>query len=184
LAPSSTGIKRRLDDDVFELADVGKPSLGLDDHLEILRIRRRLLAELAGGHLDVLLGNGVDHVLGGQVVGLDLVRVEPDAHAVLVGAVDVAGAHARYARDFVAHAQVGVVGDEQVVEGAVRRLHGDGQEHGRGFFLHRDALALHFRRQAGQALVDPVLDQDGGDIQVGADVEGHGQGVGTVAGAL
>jgi hypothetical protein len=138
-------------------------------------IRGGLLADLAGGDLDILLGNGVDHILGREPVGLDLVRIEPDAHAVFVAAVDADRAHARDAREFVAHAQVGVVGQKQVVEGAVRRLQGDAHKDGGGFFLHRDALALHLLGQAGQGLVHAVLHEHRGHIHVGADLEGHGQ---------
>ena len=66
-----------LDDDVGELLRVGEPALGVDGQLELLPLRHRLLADLPGGHLDVLLGDGGDHVHGAQAERGQLVRVEP-----------------------------------------------------------------------------------------------------------
>ena len=54
-----------------------------DRELEGLAVGHRRLAELAGGDLDVLLGDRVDHVRGGQVAERHLLRVEPDPHAVV-----------------------------------------------------------------------------------------------------
>ena len=51
--------------------------------LEILTLRRRRRADLAGGDFLALLLDGVDHVLRRQGPRLKQVRVHPDAHRVL-----------------------------------------------------------------------------------------------------
>ena len=56
-----------LDDDVAELLRLDQPAQRADRQLELLARRDRLLADLPGGHLDVLLADGRDHVAGGQV---------------------------------------------------------------------------------------------------------------------
>ena len=53
-----------LDDDVAELLGVGQPAQGVDRQLELLALGDRLLADLAGGDLQVLLADGGDHVVG------------------------------------------------------------------------------------------------------------------------
>jgi len=40
-------------------------------------------AKLAGGNFDVLLGESIDDVGGGELAGGELDRVEPDAHGIL-----------------------------------------------------------------------------------------------------
>ena len=57
----------RLDDDVAELLRVGEPAQGVDGQLELLALGHRLLADLPGGHLQVLLADGGDHVHGAEV---------------------------------------------------------------------------------------------------------------------
>ena len=61
------------------------------------------LADLAGRHLDVLLLNGIDDVRGGQVAERHLLRVEPDAHAVVALAEVGDVAHAVEPGQFVAN---------------------------------------------------------------------------------
>ena len=75
-----------LDDDVLELFGVGKPAQRIDGELEDLVVRNRRAAELSRNHLDVLLLDRLLHVERGEAVGLQLVGVEPDPHAVLAGA--------------------------------------------------------------------------------------------------
>ena len=53
-----------LDDDVAELLRVGQPAQGVDGELELLALGDGLLADLAGGDLQVLLGDGRHHVGG------------------------------------------------------------------------------------------------------------------------
>ncbi len=53
-----------LEDDVAELLGLGEPAQRVDRQLELLAAGDGLLADLAGGDLQVLLVDGVDHVLG------------------------------------------------------------------------------------------------------------------------
>jgi hypothetical protein len=101
-----------LDDDVVELGGTGEPAHHAHRNLEgLLRVRGRL-AELAGGNLDVLLDQRVDHVGGGEAASGQAHRVEPDAHGVLALAEDHDVAHAGHALDGVLHVDIEVVGDE------------------------------------------------------------------------
>ena len=51
-----------LDDDVGELFGIDQPPQGVDGELKLLPFGNRLLADLSGGHLHVLLGDGGDDV--------------------------------------------------------------------------------------------------------------------------
>src|SRR6185437_5986248 len=72
-----------LDNNVVELSGVGKASNDAHRNLiGMIRIRRRL-ADLAGGNLNVLLGERVGNVGCSEAAGRELGRVEPYAHGVL-----------------------------------------------------------------------------------------------------
>src|ERR1700736_6577462 len=60
------------------------PSEGVHGVLEVLALGDRRLADLPGRHLHVLLAQDADHVAGRQVPRLELIRVQPDAHAVVL----------------------------------------------------------------------------------------------------
>ena len=72
-----------LEDDVAELLFRVEPAQGAHGELEGLARRDRLLADRPGGDLKVLVLDGVDDVRGGQAARGQLVRVEPEAHAVI-----------------------------------------------------------------------------------------------------
>ena len=72
-----------LDDDLAELLLGGQPAQGVEHELIILPLGHRLLADVAGGHLDVLLLNGLDDFAGRHVQRRQFLRIEPGAHAVL-----------------------------------------------------------------------------------------------------
>ena len=82
-------------------------------------LRRRRLADLAGRHLDVLRLHGDDDVLGVQAVGRQLLRIEPEPHAVIALAEIGDVADAGQTRQLVADLDRGVVAQLQV--GAARR---------------------------------------------------------------
>ena len=65
-----------------------QPAEGAQRVLEVLARGDRRLADLPGRHLHVLLAQDPDHVAGRQVPRRQLVRVEPDAHAVVLLAED------------------------------------------------------------------------------------------------
>ena len=72
----------RLEHDIGELLGGLQARLGGDGGGDKLVVRRRLGTDLAGRHLVVLRLDGRDHVARHQLVGGQLVGVEPDAHGV------------------------------------------------------------------------------------------------------
>src|SRR5207245_2695648 len=72
-----------LEDDVFKLLFLDQAALGGDGELKALPLSGRRLPDLPGRHLDVLLLDGADDVADTQVARGQLVRVQPDAHAVI-----------------------------------------------------------------------------------------------------
>ena len=75
-------------------SDSSRPRV-LSGELEILAHGRRRLAEPAGRDLLVLLADGAGHVAGSHAAGGQLLRVEPDAHAVVARAEELHVADAR-----------------------------------------------------------------------------------------
>ena len=72
-----------LDDDVGELLRVDQPAQGIDGQLELLALGDGLLADLAGGDLQVLLGDGRHDVGGREPQGGQLVGIDPGPQAVV-----------------------------------------------------------------------------------------------------
>ena len=72
-------------------------------------------ADLPGGDLHVLLADGADDVVGGQVARLQPLRVEPDAHAVVLGAHHLDLADAGNAAEHVLDVEIDVVADVDLV---------------------------------------------------------------------
>src|SRR5260370_37637107 len=72
-------------------------SLGVNGQLELNGRggRHGRLAEPTGGHLAILLLHRIDDVDGGQGLGSQLVRVEPDAHAVVTRPAERHVVHSR-----------------------------------------------------------------------------------------
>ena len=87
---------------------IGQSAQGGDGELERLPGRSRLLAEMAGGHLHVLLADGVGHVGGGQVQRRQPLRIDPEAHAVVLLAELLAVADAVHAGQLVLDLDGGV----------------------------------------------------------------------------
>src|SRR5262245_6207070 len=69
----------------FKLLDGRKPSGRIDGKLELKgrASRYQRLTEPSGGHLPVLVADGVDDIAGGKIAGSELVWIKPDAHAVV-----------------------------------------------------------------------------------------------------
>ena len=124
--------------------------------------------------------DGGDDVARRQVEADQPGGVEPDAHGVVERAEQRGRADAGDAAEAVEHVDGDVVGDEQ------RRLLGalaaEGEEFQdrRGALLHRHTLALHLLRQAREGGLDAVVDVDGVDVRVGAELERDGQPVAAV----
>ena len=90
-----------------------------------------------------------------QPVGVELLRIEPDAHGILADAQHLRVADARQARQLVDQVDGGVVRHVEAVEGVVRRgQRHDLQDRGR-LLLHGHALRLDGRAAARPAPRSP-----------------------------
>ena len=161
-------------DDVAELGGIAQPPDRIDLHFEGRAGRRRRLADLAGGDLDVLLGDRVLDVDRGDAERGELVGIEPDAHRVAALAEDLHVADARQALERVDHLQIGVIAQRHRIDRAVRRGEIDDQHEVRVLLLDRHAGLVDDRRQDRRRLRDAVLHVDRGDAQGIADLEGDG----------
>ncbi len=79
-----------------------------------------LLAELAGGYFDVLLGERVGDVESGEAAGCEAAGIEPETHGVLALAKDDGVPDAGNTFERVLDVDVDVVGDEGRRERLVR----------------------------------------------------------------
>ena len=173
-----------LDDDVLELRQLVEAAQHVDRVLERLVRGLRRRPGLAGSDLRVLRVQRLDDVVGDQREGLQLLRVQPDAHRVGAGAKHIDFGHTRDAGELVLEVDGAVIGQEQaVVDARGRDQVGEQQDVGR-LLLDRDALGRDLRRQLGLRDRDPLIDQRLRGIHVGADLEGHHQRVGAVRGAV
>jgi hypothetical protein len=119
-----------LEDDLRELRLVLQAALGV--HVELQGraavVGRR--ADHAGGHLYVLLADGLDDLGGGQAALCDLTRVQPHAHGVVARTEQAHLAHALDARQTVLDVEDRVVAQVGHVIAVIRRgevhHHGDG----------------------------------------------------------
>ena len=164
------------DDDVGEFVGIGKPAGGVDLKFERRSGRRRRLADLAGGDLDVLLGDGALDVDRGHAEVGELVGVEPDAHRIAPLAEDLDVADAGQALQLIDDLQVGVVRQRDLIDRMIGRGQIDDENEVRVLLLDRHAALIDDRRQRRSRLRNAVLDVDGSDIERVADIEGDGDG--------
>ena len=142
------------------------------------------LADLAGGRLDVLAADRVGHVDGGHVARRQLLRVEPDADAVVALAHDADVGDAVHAQQLVLDVDEGEVAQVDVVVAAVGREEVDDHQDVGRLLADGDALVLDRRRQQRHGQGHAVLHHDQGRVQIDADVEGDRQRVGAVVAHL
>ena len=173
-----------LDHDVAELLFIQQPPLRIHGQLEWDAAGHRRLANDPGGHLDVLLADRIDHVAGGEAVRRDLLRVEPDPHAVIPRAEDGHVADARQPRQSVLHLQIRVVVDVKLVIAAVGRNEIDHQRDVRRALGRSHAKAAHFLRQPRLGHGHAVLHLHLRLVDVRAELERDRQRHAPVAGAL
>ena len=196
-------IVRGADLDPADVADAGDPSLvvGLHDdvgellgrrqpaerlHVDLVGLGRscRWLVQDAGGDLEVLSPQRREHLAGTYVPGRDLVRIEPDPHGIFACAHKLHVTDTRQPRQRILHMQRRVVRHVEGVARAVRRVEVDGQQNVRRRLADLHAQPLHVFGQPRQRVLDAILRQHLGDVQVGADPEGHRDGELAVAGRL
>ena len=168
--------------DVAEFVRVGEAADGVHLHFERRAFRRRRLADLAGGDLDVLLRNGVLHVDGGDAEIGEPVGIEPNSHRIAPLAENLNVADSGEAFQRVDHLQIGVVAERDRIDRAVRRDQIDDQDEVRILLLDRHAALIDDGGQRRGGLGDAVLDVDSGDAQRIADVERDGDRRGAVVG--
>ena len=163
-------------DDLAEFLRLDQAPGGGDCVNDCLAGRGGFGADLARGVLRVLRADR-----GGDVGGRDaelrhLVRVQPDAHRVVARAEYRHVGQAGQALELVDDVDRAVVGQEQRVARIVRR----GQDHHvqdvDRALLHDDAVAPHFVGQARQRDLHAVVDLEHGLVDVGAGLEGRGDG--------
>ena len=172
-----------LEDDVVELLGIGEAADDADGDLKVLLGVGGRLAELAGGDFDVLLGESVGDVEGGEAAGGEPGGIEPDAHGVLALAEDDDVADAGDALERVADVDVEVVGDEGLRERVVGRDEAGGEDEVGVGLGDGDAGVVDDGGQTALRGGDAVLHVDGGDVEVVAGLEGDGDGAGAVVGA-
>ena len=173
--PHDRAVRVALDDDLSELLGALQAALDVDRQLNLNAFVIGRAADLAGGDLDVLAAHRVQHLVGGQILLGDLVRVEPQAHGVVARAEQAHLADPAHPGQLVLDVQGRVVAQvEHVVAFAGRaQMHHHGQV--RRALDRGDAELADHVGQARQGLGDPVFDLLLGQVRIGADLEGHGQ---------
>ena len=183
LQPDRGAVAVGAQDDGIELLRGLQQGAGGDGGVQLLPLRGGGAAELAGGDLGVLGLQRRNHIVGGQVVVVQLGRVQPDPHGVL------GAEHLQFADPFEPADDILDVGDQIVgqgvaVHGAVFRDQTDDQQEVPGGLDHLDPLALHDLGQQRRGQLQLVLHLHLGDVRVGAGLEGQvdGHRPGRVAG--
>jgi hypothetical protein len=173
-----------LDDDVVKFRFGDQAALGVDLQFERGRRAHGRLADGAGRHLDVLFADGRDHIARSQAARGDFLRVEPDAHGVVARPEKLHRPGAGQPRQDVLDLQHRVVAQIDLVVAAIGR--GEMHDHGEvGRLLGgRHAELADLVRQLGLGLGDPVLYLDLRLVDIGAELEGHGQRHDAVGGGL
>ncbi len=139
----------------------------------------RLLTQGAGRDLGVLRPHRVVDVGRLQAKGHQLGRVEPDAHGTL-GAEQLGLAHTGNALQLGLDEAGGIVAQADRVVGRVAAGQRHEQQEVRAGLVDAHALLHHRRRQARRGTRQPVLHLDLGQIDVGAGLEGGGDGTAAV----
>ena len=169
-----------LEDDVAELHRIDQPAERVDGQLELLAEGNRLLADLAGRDLQVLLADGGHDVVGGQSDGGQFLRIEPGPHAVIafaeIGHVGDAGQAAQFVLDL----DRGVIAEEDAVVAMVGRNEVDDHHRAGGHLLDVHPFALDQVGNDRQAERDAVLHQHLGHVRIHAQFERDHQRVGAV----
>ena len=179
LEAHEAAVRVAADDDLVELLRRHEAALRLErvDLRAVFGDRRR--AHGADRGLDVLLRDGVDHLLGVEALRREAVGVHPHAHREL-RTVDGRLAHARHAQERRLDVRIDVVGDLQARHRALRRAEAEEAEHVRGLRADLAAELLHLLGQLRLGLRDAVLHLHHVHVAVALDLEGDLELVGAV----
>ena len=156
----------------------------MNANLEGLGAATRRLVHHPRGYLQVLAAQGAHHIARGETNRVDPVRVQPYPHGVLTGTQQSHPAHAVDARQGVAQAQHGVIGDVQPIVGFFRRVQVDDHQDVGRVLLGADPQPADRFRQARLGQGDTILYLHLRIIQVGAQGEGDGDAEIAIAGGL
>ena len=172
-----------LDDNVRKLLRIAQPSERVDRELKLLARRRRLLADLSGRDLNVLLLDGRDHVHATQTESRHFVGIEPGSQTI-IALSDVGNARDAFeSPQFVLDVNGRVVAQEQVVVAPVGGDQVDDHQRVGRHLLDGDALVLNQGRDHRQGERHTVLNQNLSHVRVDAAIKGHGQIVRAIVGA-
>ena len=171
--PRDLAVGAGLEDDVAELLLVEQAAARVHAELIVDRHRHRRGAHHAGRDLHVLLADGAHDVAGRQPAGRHLAGVQPDPHGVVAAAEYLDLAHPGNPADHVLDLQQSVVPQIDFVVPVVRRDQVDHHDEIGRALDRRDAELADFVGEPGQGLTHPVLHLHLGQVDIGADTEGH-----------
>jgi hypothetical protein len=133
---------------------------------------RGLATHRTGGKIAILIVDDVGDVSRGECELRHPNRVEDQAHAVALRAEHQGVSHARQPLNVIEHPQDRIVGEKQGVVPRIAGLQGQHRQEIRGHLSHRDAPADDLGRQLRLGQLLAILRLDGGDIDIGPDLEG------------
>ena len=179
---NDAAVRRGAKDDVGELCGILEPAKRGERDLRLLPGGHRRPADLSAGRLGVLLPQRGHDVAGRETPRGELLRVDPDPHAVIALPGDEDVADPRQAEQLVADIHQRIVAQVELVVAAVGRDDVDAHEDVGHPFPRRHAGLLDHVGQHRQGQVHPVLHQHLGQVQVHPLLEGHREIVGAVVG--
>ena len=172
-----------LQNDVLELGGLGEPANGPHADLKLLSHLDGRLPHLAGGNLDILLLEGVDHIGRGQGATGHALGIEPQPHGVFARAKNHDVGHSGHALQRVLNVNVQVVAHEQRSVAVAFGEQGGAEHKIVGRLGDGDAGGFDRRRQAALRRVHPVLHVDRSQVRIAVEVEGGDDRTGTVIAA-
>jgi len=138
---------------------------------ELLAPRNRLGTNRSGRIDGVLRIDGVDDLRDRDVQLGQLVGLDPQPHRILAGTEDGDAGDSLDPRHLVIDIDIGIVGEEDVVVGAVRRVEREHDQRRRGRLGDSDAVVAHVRRQLRLGLAFAHLGEQLVGVGVGAQCE-------------
>ena len=160
--------------DVAELLWLDQPALRANRVGELLPLRDRLSANLAG-RIDVVLRlDRGDHVGRRNAKLREFVGLHPDAQRILP-AECLHARNALHASDLILKIDDGVIGEKILAQFAARRIDGDEHQRRGKRLLHREAGGRHLRGKLRLRLVDAKLREHLVNVWIGLDIEVHKQ---------
>src|SRR6202163_4924377 len=172
-----------LQDDVIELSGFGKAADSAHADLEILAGHRRLGTNLPGGDFNVLFRERANHIVGGKKTASHANGVEPQAHGIFTFAEDQDIGDAGNTLQGVADIYIEVIAHEERGEAAVRRKDTGAEAKVLRGLGDCDSNLLDRVGETSLSSVDAVLDVNGGEVGIAADVEGRRNRTDAVVGA-